>query len=132
MFTLDFLAGVTVTQLLKPTTCATAQTSAAFDTNDYEGKILIVINSTKGTDDNEVLTPTIVVDEATGGSYATTFATLETVLGGATAGAADKVIAYAMDANATKQFLKVVLTPAGTTPAFVAGITVIGKKRQGA
>ena len=128
----DWPAGATVTQLLKPTTCSTTQTSAAFDTADYEGKILIVINSTKGTDDNEVLTPTIVSDVASGGSYATTFATLETVLGGATAGAADKVIAYAMDANATNEFIKVVLTPSGTTPAFVAGITVIGHKRQGA
>ena len=126
---LDFLEGASCTQKLKPTLCSTAQTSAVIDFNLYVGRVAIVVNSTKGTDDNEVLTPTLVTDDESDGAFATLHATLDTILGGATPGAADKAVWVVVAASAPKRYGKVVLTPTGTTPAFVADVLVVGTLR---
>ena len=125
---LQWLRHATFTQALKSQTITTAQTSAAFDTNAYEGDITILVNSAKGTGNaDNILTPTITNDDASGGSYSgAVLATGATVLG---TGGADKLVTITIPANSGKRYWKVVLTPTGTTPSFVAGATIIGKKR---
>jgi hypothetical protein len=126
MFSLDFLACCDFSQKLAPQTLATAATSAAIDTRLYEGKIAIVVDVAKG-DPAETVTPSLTNCATTGGSYTAaavgTFA--PTVLT-----YADGVMVCVVDANANLEFLKVVLTPAGTTPVPVGGVVVIGKKRM--
>lgn len=123
------LARAVVSQILKPTTCSTTQTSAAVDLADYEGKVLIVVNTTKGTDNDETMVPTVIDCDTAGGSYGSAIVTGATVLGGSTSGAADRVVVMEVDASSCKRYVEVVLTVAGTTPAFVAGVTLIGFKK---
>ena len=61
------LTRAVVSLILKPTTCSTTQTSAAVDLADYEGKVLIVVNTTKGTDNDETMIPTVIDCDTSGG-----------------------------------------------------------------
>jgi len=128
---LNALKEATATLKLMPTSCATEQLSAEIDFTKYIGNVKIVINSTRGTDNDEVLTPTLYCGAVTG-TYATLTATGATILGGTNEAATGKVVQIDVDASACLQFGKVKLTPTGTTPAHVACVTVIGIVRQGA
>ncbi len=126
---LDALAKAVSTQLIKPQTISTSATSAAIDLNDYIGQVKIVVTSTKGTDADEVLTPTLVTCQTSGGSYDLTYATMDTVLG---SGGTDEVVEYTFDAKDPERYMKLVLTGTGTTPAHIASGVIIGVKRTGA
>lgn len=128
MFSLDFLKGATFSQNLKPMTLDVAKTGGVIDTNDYEGAIAILVNVTKG-DAGETVTPSLTHCATSGGSYtAASVGTFSpTVLT-----YEDGVMVCVLNANANLRYLKPVLTPAGTTPVPVGGITVIGKLRLNA
>jgi hypothetical protein len=125
---LDYLKGATFSQNLKPVTVDVAKTGGVIDTNDYEGKIAILVNVTKG-DAAEVVTPSLTHCATSGGSY--TAATNGTFTPTALT-YEDGVMVCVVDASANLRYLKPVLTPTGTTPVPVAGITVIGKLRLNA
>jgi hypothetical protein len=122
---------MTTTLLLMPTSCATAQHSAEIDFNKYIGNVKIIVISDRGTNDDEVLTPTLDTS-ATTGTHATLFATLDHIHGGTNEAATGKVVELNVDASAPLRFGVVTLTPAGTTPTFTAAVIIVGEVRQGA
>jgi hypothetical protein len=121
----------TATLLLMPTSCATTQHSAEINFSKYIGNVKIIVASTPGTNDDEVLTPTLDTS-ATTGTHATLFETFDHIHGGANEAATGKVVEINFDATAPLQFGVVTLTPSGTTPTHVASVIIIGEVRQGA
>jgi len=119
------------TMLLMPTSCATEQTSAEIDFHKYIGNVKLIVNSTRGTDNDEVLTPTLYTG-AVSGTHATLHETFDHIHGGTNEAATGKVVQIDVDASAPLQFGVVKLTPTGTTPAHVACVTVVATLRQGA
>lgn len=127
---LDAQKVATATLLLMPTSIpsATPVVSAEIDFNDYEGVVKIIVSSIRGTDDNEVLTPTLDTG-AVSGTHATVHATFDHIHGGANEAATGKVVSINVDAADPLRYGVVTLTGSGTTPAFYASVTIVGVLR---
>jgi hypothetical protein len=127
---LDAQKVATATLLLMPTsiTDTTPVHSAEIDFNDYEGQVKIIVVSNRGTNDDEVLTPTLNTS-ASSGTHATLHETFDHIHGGANEAATGKLVSINVDAKDPLRYGVVTLVAGGTTPAFTPSVLIVGVLR---
>ena len=101
-------------------------TSSAIDLKDFDGDVLLVLNSAAGTGSSPTLDVKVQDSDETGGTYGdlsgaaftqvTTSASLQTL---------------EVNKDECKRFIKLVQTVGGSSPVFVYGISLIGAKKYG-
>ena len=101
-------------------------TSSAIDLKDFDGDVLLVLNSAAGTGSSPTLDVKVQDSDETGGTYAdlsgaaftqvTTSASLQTL---------------EVNKDECKRFIKLVQTVGGSSPVFVYGISLVGAKKYG-
>ena len=101
-------------------------TSSAIDLKDFDGDVLLVLNSAAGTGSSPTLDVKVQDSDETGGTYGdlsgaaftqvTTSASLQTL---------------EVNKDECKRFIKIVQTVGGSSPVFVYGISLIGAKKYG-
>ncbi len=126
--TRDSFSGADHVEIEPVDTYTTTQTSAAgIDLTDYVGNVALLLHSKEGTGNaDNTLNVTFTESATLGGSY--------TVLAGAvfaevddTAGGSIQIIR--LNADGILGFVKSVGTIVGTTPSFIYGVSVIGRKQ---
>jgi hypothetical protein len=110
------------------TTAGGAVTSAAIDLLDYEGLGSLILHSAKSTAGTGVhLDLTVTECDTSGGSYST-------AISGQTLGPVDEVTDYLarliLDFGIRKRYIKVVVTPTGTSGSWIMGVSMTGIKKQ--
>ena len=101
-------------------------TSSAIDLKDFDGDVLLVLNSAAGTGSSPTLDIKVQDSDETGGTYGdlsgaaftqvTTSASLQTL---------------EVNKDECKRFIKLVQTVGGSSPVFVYGISLVGAKKYG-
>tara|TARA_B100000927_G_C16168439_1_gene350368 strand:- start:27 stop:410 length:384 start_codon:yes stop_codon:yes gene_type:complete len=101
-------------------------TSSAIDLKDFDGDVLLVLNSAAGTGSSPTLDVKVQDSDETGGTYGdlsgaaftqvTTSASLQTL---------------EVNKDECKRFIKLVQTVGGSSPVFVYGISLVGAKKYG-
>ena len=101
-------------------------TSSAIDLKDFDGDVLLVLNSAAGTGSSPTLDVKVQDSDETGGTYGdlsgaaftqvTTSASLQTL---------------EVNKDECKRFIKLVQTVGGSSPVFVYGISLIAAKKYG-
>jgi hypothetical protein len=111
-------------------TCAvrtTTFTGTAFNLKDYIGNVVIVLHCALGTGNaDNTLNAKIQHATTSGGSYSdvsgATFAQVTNAAGGS-------YQTISIDTRAAHGWIKFIATLAGTTPSFVFGVSIIGRKQ---
>lgn len=102
-------------------------TGGAVDVTKYEGKGQVILMSSAGGGTTPTLNAKLTESATSGGSYTD-------VTGGAfteVTDAADSTQMIPIDFDASKGFLKVVGTLAGTSPEFSFGVVIVGQLKSG-
>lgn len=102
-------------------------TGTAFDLRPYEGNVVIALHSALGTGNaDNTLAVKIQASATSGGTFAdvpgATFAAVTNAVGGS-------YQTISIDTRACGAWIKVIGTLAGTTPSFVYGVSLAGRKQ---
>lgn len=125
--TRDSFSGADSLELEAVDTYTSTQTSPALDLTSYVGNVAIILHSKEGTGNaDNTLNAKIQESATSGGSYTdvsgATFTEVDDTAGGS-------IQIIKLDADAVLGFIKGIGTIAGTSPSFIYGISVIGRKQ---
>lgn len=126
--TRDSFSGADNLELEPVDTYTTTQTTATgLDLTEYVGNVAVLLHSKEGTGNADNRLNVKITESTTeGGSYTdiagATFAEVDDTAGGS-------IQIIRLNADAVKGFIKAVGTIIGTTPSFIYGISVIGRKQ---
>ena len=123
----DLFSGTDVLEQEAVDTFTTTQLSGSLDLTDYVGEVIVVLHSEEGTGNaDNTLNVQMQESVATGGTYTNitgaVFTEVDDTAGGSLQG-------IKVDADDILGFMKANGIIAGTTPSFIYGISVIGRKQ---
>ena len=125
--TRDSFSGADALELEAVDTFTSTQLSASLDLTDYVGNVIVILHSEEGTGNADNTLNVQIKESATsGGTYTditgVVFAEVDDTAGGS-------LQRIRLDADAVKGFIKANGVIVGTTPSFIYGISVIGRKQ---
>ena len=101
-------------------------TSSAIDLLEYDGDVMLILDSAAGTGTSPTLDIKITECDTTGGTYTDlSGATFTQVVDGAS------MHALAINKDSAERFIKIVQTITGSTPSFTFSVNLIGVKKYG-
>ncbi len=125
--TRDSFSGADILEQEAVDTFTTTQLSAALDLTDYVGNVTVILHSEEGTGNADNTLNVQMQESATsGGTYTNITGAAFTEVDD-TAGGSLQILK--IDADAVLGFTKSNGVIAGTTPSFIYGISVIGRKQ---
>ena len=117
---------LTVTAGVATAAKTSTATSSAIDLLEFDGDILLVLDSAAGTGSSPTLDIKIQDSDASSGTYGDlSGATFTQVTGSAS------MQTLAINKDSSKRFIKIVQTIGGSSPTFTFSINLIGLKKYG-
>ena len=120
------LEKVTVVAGVSTAAVTSTATSSAIDLLEYDGDVLLILDSAAGGGSSPTLDIKLTESDATGGTY--------TDLSGATFTQvvdAASMQTLAINKDSSKRFIRIVQTIGGSSPTFTFSINLIGLKKYG-
>ena len=120
------LEKVTVVAGVATAAVTSTATSSAIDLLEYDGDVLLILDSAAGGGSSPTLDIKLTESDATGGTY--------TDLSGATFTQvvdAASMQTLTINKDSSKRFVKIVQTIGGSSPTFTFSINLIGLKKYG-
>ena len=101
-------------------------TSSAIDLLEYDGDVMLILDSAAGGGSSPTLDIKVTESDATGGTYTDlSGATFTQVTGSAS------MQTLAINKDECKRFIKIVQTIGGSSPTFTFSINLVGLKKYG-
>lgn len=108
-------------EVLAPAARTATATSAAIDLAAYKGGVALTLHSAAGTGTAPTMDGKVQDCATSGGTYADVAGATFTQVTDAAGGSIQRLI---VDTRKVKEFIKVVLTIAGTTPSFTCAVSL--------
>lgn len=126
MFTKDIKSDTTLATLLKSQTITAATNGPGVDVSAYCGNVMAILNAAKGTGNADNTLNVKVQDSADNATFADVnpAKTFTQVLG---TGGTDSLEAVSIDTRSVRKYIRLVFTPAGTTPSYVVSAQLVGQ-----